>query len=116
MPALSDTYSTNIQHILSDALTSAGIEHIQNHCLDGYHFNFAFPGHKLIVEVDSNKYSGNLYKKAEQKADDQQRDARLNQLGYQVIRYSNQAVKNSTKGVVLSIQRHLLACQAQKTK
>jgi very-short-patch-repair endonuclease len=47
-------------------------------------------------------------KKLEQKAYNKERDAHLDQLGYQIVRYSNQAVKLH-KGVVLSIQRHLLA-------
>lgn len=107
MPALSDTYSTNNKRVLSNALTLAGVEHLQKQCLYGYYLDFIFPGHKLIVEVDSNTHSGNLSNKADPKADDKERDAHLSQLGYQIVRYSNQAVKNSTKGVVLSIQRHL---------
>ncbi len=109
MPVLSENYSTDNECILSKALTLAGVEHLQKQCLYGYYPGFVFPGHKLIVEVDSKTYSGNSYNKAEQKAYEQEQDARLSQLGYQVVRYSNQAVKNCTKGVVLSIQRHLSA-------
>jgi len=114
MLTLSDTYSTNNRRILSNALTLAGVEHIQKDCIYGYYPDFVFPGHKLIVEVDSQTHSGNLDNKAEQKAVAQQRDDHLSQLGYQIVRYSNQAVKNCTKGVVLSIQRHLLASLSQK--
>jgi very-short-patch-repair endonuclease len=109
MPALSDTYSTYTKSSLSKALTIAGIEHLQKQCVHGYYPDFIFPGHNLIVEVDSNTHSGNSSNKADQKANDQERDAHLNQLGYQIVRYSNQAVKKCTKGVVLSIQRYLLA-------
>ena len=110
LPALSDVYSTdNVETILSKALTLAGVEHLEKQCLHGYYPGFIFPGHKLIVEVDSKTHSGNPHKKLEQKAYYKERDAHLNQLGYQIVRYSNQAVKNCTKGVVLSIQRHLLA-------
>lgn len=109
MPALSNTYSTDNERILSKALTLAGVEHLQKQCFYGYYPGFIFPGHKLIVEVDSHTHSGNLSNKAEQKANDKERDAYLSQLGYQTVRYSNQAVKNCTKGIVLSIQRYLLA-------
>ncbi len=106
-PALGDSYSTDNKRILSNALTLAGIEHLQKQCLYGYYPDFIFPGHNLIVEIDSNTHSGNLHNKAEQQASDKERDAHLSQLGYQIVRYSNQAVKSSTKGVVLSIQRYL---------
>lgn len=105
---MSDVYSTDNKRILSRALTLAGIEHLQKQCLDGYCLDFIFPGHKLIVEVDTNMHSGNISNKAELKDSDNERDAHLSQRGYQIVRYSNQAVKNCTKGVVLSIQRHLL--------
>ena len=108
MTALSDNYSTNNQRILSQALTLAGIEHLQKQCLNGYYPGFIFPGHKLIVEVDSSTHGGNTYNNAKQKDHDKERDDHLSQLGYQIVRYSNQAVKNCAKGVVLSIQRHLL--------
>ena len=108
LPALSDTYSTNNERILSNALAQAGVEHLQKQCLYGYYPGFIFPGHKLVVEVESNKHVGNFCNKGEQKATEE-RDAHLSQLGYQIVRYSHQAVKNCTKGVVLSIQRYLSA-------
>lgn len=112
MSALSDIYSNDNQRILSKALTLAGVEHLQKQYLYGYYLGFTFPGHKLIVEVDSNTYSGNSHNKAKQKDYDQQRDAHLSQLGYQIVRYSNQAVKNSLKGVVIGIQRHIVASKS----
>lgn len=112
MAALSNTYSTDNQRILSKALTLAGVEHLQKQCLYGYYPGFIFPGHKLIVEVDNNTHNGNSYSNAKQKDCDKERDAHLSQLGYQTIRYSSQAVKNCSKGVVLGIQRHLLASQS----
>ena len=108
MPRLNDNYSSNNQRILSKALTIAGIDHLQKQCLYAdYYPDFVFPGHKLVVEVDSSKNTANSANKAEQETDTQERDSYLNELGYQVVRYSNQAVKNCTKGVVLSIQRYL---------
>ena len=105
---MSDNHFTDGERLLSKALTLAGVQFLQKECLYGYYPDFIFPGHKLIVDIDSKTHNGNLYNKAEQKANDQERDAHLNELGYQVVRYSNQAVKNCPKGVVLSIQRHLL--------
>ena len=113
MAALSDNYSTDNKRILSNALTLAGVEHLQKQCLHSYYPDFIFPGHKLIVEVDSNTHSGNSSNKEEQKAFNEERDAQLSDLGYQIVRYSNQAVKKSTKGVVLSIQRYLSANQGK---
>ena len=109
MPTLIDSYSTENETMLSKALTLAGVEHLKKQCLYGYYPGFIFPGYKLIVEIDGNNHSGNSHNKIQQKANDKERDAHLSQLGYQVVRYSNQAIKNCPKGVVLSIQRHLLA-------
>ncbi len=108
---MSDT-CTNNERILSNALRQAGVDHLQKQCLYGYYPDFIFPGYKLIVEVESNNHSGNLCNKGVQKATEE-RNAYLNQLGYQIVRYSNQAVKNCTKGVVLSIKRYLLSSQSQ---
>jgi very-short-patch-repair endonuclease len=112
MPALGNIYSTDNELILSKALTLAGIKHLKKQYLHGYYLEFIFPGHKLIVEIEGKTHSGNLHKKVAQKAYDEERDAHLSKLGYQTVRYSNQAVKTCTKGVVLSIQRYLLASES----
>jgi len=92
---LGDSYSTDNKRILSNALTVAGIEHLQKQCLYGYYPDFIFLGYKLIVEIDST-HSGNLHNKAEQQASDKERDAHLSQLGYQIVRYPTNG-KSSTK-------------------
>lgn len=112
MSALSDSYSNDNQRILGKALTLAGVEYLQKQSLYGYNVGFVFPGHKLIVEVDSNTHSGKSHNNAKQRDYDKERDAHLSQFGYQTVRYSSQAVKNCSKGVVLGIQRHLLATQS----
>ena len=109
---MTNSYSTDNQRLLSKALTSAGVEHLQRQCIYGYDTGFVFPGHKLIVEVDNNTHSGNSHNNAKQKDSDKERDAHLSQLGYQIVRYSSQAVKNCSKGVVLGIKRHLLASES----
>ncbi len=106
---MSNAYFTENEHILGKALTLAGVEHLQKQCLHGYYPDFIFPGHKLIVVIDGKMNSSHLHNKIGQKAHDQEQDTHLSQLGYQIVRYSNQAVKNCTKGVVLSIQRYLLS-------
>jgi len=104
---------TDNQRLLSKALTLAGVKHLQNQCLYGYYPTFIFPGHNLIVEVEGKTSSPHLQNKTERKAYDQEQDTHLGQLGYQTVRYSHQAVKNCIKGVVLSIQRYLLASLSQ---
>lgn len=106
---MSNAYLTDNERILGRALTLAGVEYVQNHCLHGYYPNFIFPGHKLVVVIERKSPSVFSHNGVEQKVSDEEQELCLSQLGYQTVRYSNQAIKNCTKGVVLSIQRHLLA-------
>ncbi|MBV8884539.1 MAG: DUF559 domain-containing protein [Chroococcidiopsidaceae cyanobacterium CP_BM_RX_35] len=106
---MSNAYLTDNERVLGNALTLAGIQYLQKHCLHGYYPNFIFPGHKLVVVIERKSPSAFSHNGTEQKVSDQEQDLHLSQLGYQTVRYSNQAIKNCTKGVVLSIQRYLLA-------
>gem|GEM_PF-2975951 len=109
VPSVSNAYLTDNERILSKALTLAGVEHLQKQCLHGYYPNFIFPGHKLVVVIDRKSPSVFSHNGVEQQVSDQEQALHLSQLGYQTVRYSNQAIKNCTKGVVQSIQRYLLA-------
>lgn len=105
---MENPYSTDDISILSNALTLAGVEHLKKQCLDGYCYDLIFPGHKLIVEIQSKSPPHNPPKTNDQKAYEIERNLHVNELGYKIVSYSSQAVKNCAKGVVFNIQRYLL--------
>jgi guanylate kinase len=57
---------------------------------------------KLVVEVD-----GGYHQIPEQIISDEERTKRLNQLGYKVIRFSNEEVLNDIENVLKTI-KHIL--------
>lgn len=83
--------------------------HLKGSQLDGFKFrrqqgiendvvDFCCPKVKLIVELDG---SGHLSPKA--KKDDQERDKRLDGLGYHIIRFYNNEIDESMDGVLTII-------------
>lgn len=83
--------------------------HLKGSQLDGFKFrrqqgiendvvDFCCPKVKLIVELDG---SGHLSPKA--KKDDQERDKRLEGLGYYIIRFYNNEIDESMDGVLTII-------------
>jgi very-short-patch-repair endonuclease len=57
---------------------------------------------RLIIEVDSS-----LHNRPEIQDKDNVRNWKLKQLGYTVLRFSNNAVNSSLAGVVLNVQRYV---------
>ncbi len=66
--------------------------------LENYVVDFCCPKVKLIVELDG---SGHLSPKAKKK--DQERDKRLEGLGYHIIRFYNNEIDESMDGVLTII-------------
>jgi very-short-patch-repair endonuclease len=88
-------------------------EALRNYKLKGYKFkrqqpiatfivDFVCPKHKLIIELD-----GEIHENLEQSAYDEGRSLELEALGYQVIRFKNEAVLNGLDDVLNRILANL---------
>lgn len=74
----------------------------RQHIIDQYIADFVCLEEKLIVEID-----GEYHNTHEQVLHDQQRTERLNDLGYSVIRYTNEEVFSNVENVVERIKAHI---------
>lgn len=93
---------TECESILSKALINADINFTCHVPIDGEIADFVFTGSDLIVEVD-----GSYYHSQHKKLLDEQKHAYLESKGFTVIHFTNRAVRESTRGVVAAIRRHL---------
>jgi len=76
-----------------------GIKFRRQHIIDKYIADFISLENKLIIEVD-----GLIHQLPENKENDQQRTDRLNELGYTVIRFTNNEVTGNIDGVTGAIK------------
>jgi len=76
-----------------------GIKFRRQHIIDKYIADFISLENKLVVEVD-----GAIHQLPENKESDQQRTKRLNELGYTVMRFSNNEVLQNTDEVAARIK------------
>jgi methylmalonyl-CoA mutase len=76
-----------------------GIKFRRQHIIDKYIADFISLENKLIVEVD-----GSIHQLPENKENDKQRTERLNELGYTVIRFTNNEVLHNIDVVTASIK------------
>ena len=76
-----------------------GIKFRRQHIIDKYIADFISLENKLIIEVD-----GAVHQLPENKESDQQRTDRLNELGYTVIRFTNNEVTRNIDGVTGAIK------------
>ncbi len=74
----------------------------RQHCIDSFIIDFAFLNEKVLIEVD-----GGYHNETEQQKYDAARTEFLQELGYTVIRFTNDEVKNSIKQVVNQIKEIL---------
>jgi leucyl-tRNA synthetase len=74
----------------------------RQHCIDSFIIDFAFLNEKVLVEVD-----GGYHNETEQQKYDAARTEFLQELGYTVIRFTNDEVKNNIKEVVTKIKETL---------
>ncbi|MEO5500848.1 MAG: DUF559 domain-containing protein [Ginsengibacter sp.] len=74
----------------------------RQHVIDGFIIDFAFLNEYLLVEVD-----GGYHNNASQKEYDEARTKFLNELGYKLIRFSNDEVENNIPEVIEKIKKEL---------
>ena len=72
----------------------------REHPIERYYADFACVEAGLVVELDGGQHD-------EQRGYDAQRDARLGELGFRVLRFSNDEVFDNLEGVLTTIQQAL---------
>ena len=70
----------------------------KQHPIEKFIVDFYCPEHKLIIELD-----GEVHNDVNSIYADEQRDARLNELGYQVLRFENREVFEAINNVLNEI-------------
>ncbi len=84
-----------------------GVQFRRQHAIDSYIVDFVCLSAKLIVEAD-----GEVHDDAEQAAYDKDRTSVLQEIGYEVLRFSNQEILHQTNDVLRRIQSRLAHIQA----
>lgn len=74
----------------------------RQHAIETYIVDFVCLEKKLVIEVD-----GSIHDETEQKQKDEIRTGRLNELGFKVVRFTNDEVKNKTEEVIQKIINEL---------
>lgn len=74
----------------------AGVGFRRQHAIGSYIVDFCSPGQKLIIELDGSRH-------LEQEEYDNERTARLESLGYRVIRFSNRDINRDIESVLREI-------------
>ncbi len=95
--------STETENILWQQIRDKqldGIKFRKQHIIDKYIADFISLENKLIIEVD-----GSIHQLPENKENDEQRTQRLNELGYTVIRFSNNEVLHKLDIVTTAIKK-----------
>ncbi|MBS1773782.1 MAG: endonuclease domain-containing protein [Bacteroidetes bacterium] len=107
-------YLTDVRKELRNNLTPAEAElwkYLQNsklgkkfrrqYGIENYIADFCCPGEKLVIELD-----GEVHNNVIQGGLDEERDERLNELGYTVLRFENKDVFHNTEWVLTEIANH----------
>ena len=105
-------HPTQAENILWDLLKSKQLEGYQfrrQHIIDRFIADFVCLKQKLIIEID-----GLIHQLPESQITGQQRTERLNQLGFEVIRFSNEEVLQQTEVVLTDILAALKKQQEKK--
>ena len=79
-----------------------GAKFLRQHIIADCIADFACTDHKLIIEVD-----GGYHAEINQIYRDEQRTEKLNQLGFQVIRFSNEEILFDIDNTINKIKKHL---------
>lgn len=88
---------------LSRTLTDAGITHTRQFCFfKKYMADFAFPGSKLLVEID-----GGYHEQKEIQDRDRHKEAKARELGFSVLRFSTSQVVKDSSWVLNQIEKSL---------
>ncbi|MCR5808680.1 MAG: endonuclease domain-containing protein [Clostridiales bacterium] len=70
--------------------------------LEGFIVDFMIPEARIVIEID-----GSQHYSEEGRARDAERDGRLNEMGFSVLRYSNDDINRTFEGVCIDIMIHL---------
>ncbi|MFZ4456984.1 MAG: valine--tRNA ligase [Bacteroidales bacterium] len=100
-------FSTEAESILWESLRGKQIENYKfrrQHVIDEFIVDFVCLSNKLIVEVD-----GGYHQTPEIQEADKLRTVTLEELGYRVIRFSNEEVISDVQSVIQKIQTELLS-------
>ncbi len=76
----------------------------RQHVIENFIIDFAFLNERILIEVD-----GDYHNDEEQKKYDDARSAYLSELGYRVVRFTNNEVENDTDAVLDTIKAELSA-------
>ena len=87
------------QHIRNYAL---GTKFFRQYIIADYIVDFVSIEKKIVIEVD-----GAYHSELEQKVYDEGRTERLRNLGFNVIRFSNEDILNNIESVITTIKNHL---------
>ncbi|MET2984114.1 DUF559 domain-containing protein [Aureibaculum conchae] len=96
--------TTEAEQILWECLKTKqlGFKFRRQHIIDMFIVDFISISKRLIIEVD-----GGYYNKTEQKEADEMRSQILNELGYKVIRFTNEEVIGNIDDVIKKISQQL---------
>ncbi len=90
------------KHLWYEFLKKLPITVRRQHNIENYIVDFYIADKKIVIEVDGGQH----YIPENQKAD-AERDAKLNEWGITVLRYTNREVDQNFYGVTVDIMRHL---------
>ena len=104
--------STEAENVLWQFLRDKQIDNIKfrrQHIIDKYIADFISLEKKLVIEVD-----GSIHQLPENIESDRQRTERLNELGFQVLRFTNDGVLRNIDDVVSSIKEKIFQLSGPK--
>ena len=95
--------ATLAEDVLWDGLrrNSLGIKFLRQHVIGDYIVDFVSRTGGLIIEVD-----GGYHSEPKQQADDEMREKALEEMGYHVIRFTNEEVLNDTDIIIEQIMNY----------
>ena len=95
--------ATLAENVLWDCLrkNALGIKFLRQHIIGDYIVDFVSLHDGLVIEVD-----GGYHSEPTQKTDDEVREEVLEQMGYHIIRFTNEEVLNNTKHVIEQIEEY----------
>ena len=98
------SHPTEAEEVLRDCVRANSLGHkfLFQYIIGQFIVDFLCPDFKLIIEVD-----GGYHSELEQQYDDELRTQMLEELGYNVIRFTNEQVLYDIDNVLKMIKSHL---------
>ncbi len=94
---------SSLEFKFKEILDCLGVAYIQQHPILTYMVDFALPEHNLAIECDGKHW----HSSPEQQASDQLRDSRIEEEGWQVLRYSCDRINSDLTGIREELSRIL---------